>query len=167
MKVLKLVLSVATGCLLVGASSVVMAVGCPDGHIMFQTVPEIVIDGKSCVINSVIVEGRIQINNSTILSMTLVEAGGPVKITNGGADGNANLVRVEVLQGNIEVSGYQGTDGAVVVSSRIEFGSLHIRNNSSAVVQRNRIKGNINCENNTKQVVGGNQATGTDNCTGI
>ena len=60
MKSLKLFVSVATMCLLVGASSTAMAVGCPTGAIENQTVAEITIDGRSCFINEVIVQGKSQ-----------------------------------------------------------------------------------------------------------
>ena len=118
MKIQRLILSAVTAWLMVGASSAAMAVDCPNGRIIFDTVPEIVIDGQSCFIYAVTVEGKVKITNSPVLNMSFTDVGGPMTIENGE---NAVIIRVDVLVGNLRVSDYES---ATVLSSDIDDGAI-------------------------------------------
>jgi len=97
MKPLKLLVSIATVCLLVGASSAAMAVGCPTGAIEDITVAEIIIDGKSCFIHDVIVQGNIIVTNTEEVTIVDSEVSGSVQLL---SSRNATMVGTRVT-GNI------------------------------------------------------------------
>jgi hypothetical protein len=161
MKFQKLILSAATAFLMVGGSGAAMAVDCANGRIIFETVPEIVIDGQSCFIYAVTVEGKVTVTNSPVLNMSFTNVGGPMTIKNGE---NASVFRVDVLKGNLVVNNY---DAAVVLSNTVKDGVLKVNNNLLAVVWRNTVTGNIKCTGNEELEAAGNRATGTEDCFGL
>ena len=160
MKCRNLVLSVATSCLLMGASNAAMAVDCANGRIIFETVPKIVIDGQSCFIYAVTVEGKVTVKNSPVLNMSFTDVGGPMTIENGK---NAVIIRVDVLKGNLVVTDYEA---ATVLSNTVEDGVLKVNNNLLAVVRGNTVTGNIKCIGNGELEAAGNRATGVEDCAG-
>ncbi len=137
-----------------------MAVDCPSGRIIFDTVPEIVINGQSCFVYAVTVEGKVNVRNSPVFNMSFTDVGGPIKIVNGF---NAVVMRVDVLEGNLTVTGYEA---ASILSTEVKAGNLKVNNNLLAVVRRNTVTGNIKCIGNTALVAKGNRATGTEDCAG-
>ena len=97
MKSLKLFVSVATVCLLVGASGTAMAVDCATGLIENTSVEEITINGQNCLINDVAVTGDIVVVNSENLAIVDSTAGGRVRVI---GNRSATLVGLDVV-GNI------------------------------------------------------------------
>ena len=134
----KLFLSVATGGFLLGASGAAMAVGCPDGTIIGQTVDEIVINGEICVIFQTRVTGKVEITNSPILEMTFTDVGGPVTITGDPLISRVTVARVDVLQGNLTIA---GSLLAVIAGNDLGNGNLVVNNNAAATIYRNDVRG--------------------------
>ncbi len=143
MKTLKLFVSVATMCLLVGVSSTAMAVGCPGGTIENQTVAEdIIIDGQSCVINEVLVQGNVLVTNSEDLVMVKNTVEGNIRVFGGR---NATLVANTTKVGNIVVSGNETANVALNVAAR----TIRVNGNAQkATVKRNGAGVAIVCRNN-------------------
>ena len=143
MKSLKLFVSVATVCLLVGASSTAMAVGCPTGAIENQTVAEITVDGRSCFINEVIVQGNVLITNSEDLIMIKNTVDGDIRIFEGR---NATLVANTATVGNIVVTGNEDATLALNIAGQ----TIRVnRNGGKAIVKRNAAP-LIVCRNNDR-----------------
>ena len=168
----KLFLNVAAGGLLLGASGAAMAVGCPEGRIIFETVDEIVIDGQPCLVYETVVAGKIQVTNSPQFEITFSEVGGPITIQGRGATAadseNVTVFRTDVLNGDVEVTDFET---AVVARNVLNNGNLKVNNNLGAVVGRNTVNGtppetgNIECTGNTELDARGNRAAGVDGCT--
>ena len=164
----KLFLSSAAGCLLLGASGTSMAVDCADGTIIGQDVDEIVINGQACVIWRTRVTGKVEITNSPILEMTFTDVGGPVTITGDKLISRVTVANVDVLQGDLVVT---GNVLAVVAGSDLQNGNLVVNDNVAAFVSRNNVKGtppetgNLTCIGNIELDAVANLASGTIDCT--
>jgi hypothetical protein len=140
MKSLKLFVSVATVCLLVGASGTAMAVDCADGAIEDQDVDEIIVDGRSCFINNVNVAGNVVVTNSEDLIMIRNDVGGRIRVIGGR---NATLVGNEAR--NIVVSRNVRATLALNRARR----TIRVNGNVlKAIVKRNAAVVAIICRNN-------------------
>ena len=87
MKSLKLLISAAIVCLLVGASGAAMAVDivdCAGGVIANQEVDQITVDGEDCIISNVTVTGDIEVTNSDTLVMVSNNVVGNIRVLRGG-----------------------------------------------------------------------------------
>ena len=153
----------AIGCLLVGVSGAAMAVDCPEGRILFDTVDEIVIDGQGCLVYGTVVEGRVQVTNSPQFEINDSEVGGPIRILGTGAQSSENVTvfRVDVFSGDVEVVGFET---AIVAGNTLQDGDLEVNNNLGAVVTRNAVNGDISCIGNAELDAGGNRASGDNTC---
>jgi len=100
MKSLKLFVSVATVCLLVGASGTSMAVDCAGGVIANQEVDQITVVGENCIISNVTVTGDIEVTNSDELVMVSNNVVGNIRVLRGG---DVTLVANTTTAGNIVV----------------------------------------------------------------
>ena len=141
MKSLKWLVSVATVCLLVGASSAAMAVGCPTGSIEDITVGEITINGQNCLIHNVTVTGDVNITNSEEVTIVNGTVGGGVRLI---GSRNATMVGVTVT-GNIVARNNERANLAVNVAS-----SIGVIRNQKAVVKRNVAAIVILCRGNNR-----------------
>jgi uncharacterized protein YoxC len=143
MKSLKLFVSVATVCLLVGASSTAMAVGCPTGAIENQTVAEITVDGRSCFINEVIVQGNVLVTNSEDLIMIKNNVQGDIRVIGGR---NATLVANITEVGNIVVSRNEDATLALNVAAR----TIRVNGNGGKAIVKRNAAPLIVCRNNDR-----------------
>ena len=146
MKSLKLFVSVATVCLLVGASGTAMAVDCADGIIEGTVeepleVDEITIIGQNCLIHDVAVTGDIVVVNSENLGIVDSTVGGRVRVI---GNRNATLVGVDVV-GNITARNNEDANLALNVARNIR-----VINNHRAVVKKNLAAGIIRCRGNDR-----------------
>ena len=139
MKSLKLLVSVATVCLLVGVSGTAMAVDCDSGVIENTTVDNITINGKSCLIKDVVVEGDLTSIYGEEVAVIDGSVGGRVQLV-GGRD--ATMVGVTVT-GNILVRNNERALVALNIARNIR-----IINNGRAVVKRNGAAIAIVCRGN-------------------
>ena len=142
MKALKWLVSVATVCLLVGASGTAMAVDCEGGTIENTDVPEITIDGRSCFINEVIVQGNVLVTNSEDLIMIKNDVQGDIRVFGGR---NATLVANTTKVGNIVVSRNEDATLALNVAAQTIRVNGNVR---KATVKRNGAGLLILCRNN-------------------
>ena len=161
MKLQMLLSSIATGGLLLAVCGVAMAVGCPKGQILFDTVDEIVIDGESCIINAVTVEGKVIVKNSPVINISFSDIGGLLEIKN---SESVAVINSDVYKGNVEITNNEGTDPVVIANNTVQSGDLIVKNNVEVVVQRNAVNGDIKCTNNGQQEAKGNRASGKINC---
>jgi hypothetical protein len=141
MKSLKWLISVATACLLVGASGMAMAVDCSEGAIENIPVAEITLNGQSCFINNVTVEGDIVAVNSEEVTILNGSVGGRVRLIGGR---NATMVGVAVV-GNITARSNERANLALNGASNIR-----VINNDKAVIKRNGALGIIQCRGNRR-----------------
>ena len=141
MKSLKLLASVATACLLVGASSAAMAVGCLTGSIEDVTVDEIIIDGRSCFIHDVIVQGNIDVRNTEEITIVDSEVGGSVLLR---SNRFASMLGTNVT-GNILTRRNERVQLALNIAQGIWVGA-----NRKAVIKRNVGRIAIVCQNNDR-----------------
>ena len=167
MKYQKLLVSAATACLLVGVSSAAMAVDCPNGFIIGQSVDEIVINGQVCHIEDTVVDGNVTITNSPDVDMIDVQVTGNVTVT-GGANTNATLARVDSFSGSIDVSGHASAIVTACIArgagTAADNGNMVVNNNTAAVVYTNLVVGNLTCTGNTELDEYFNRVYGTENC---
>jgi hypothetical protein len=142
MKSLKLFVSVATACLLVGASGTVMAVDCAGGIIENTTVDSITIDGQSCFINEVFVNGDVIVRNSEELVMVRNNVVGNIRVLGGR---NVTLVANSAKDGSIVV---RSNERALLVLNNATETIRVIRTGKKATVKRNLAAIAIVCRNN-------------------
>ena len=143
MKLQKLLVSVATVCLLVGASSTAMAVGCPTGAIENQTVAEITVEGESCFINEVIVQGDVLVTNSEDLIMIKTTVQGDIRVIGGR---NAALVGNTAKVGSIVVS--RNEDANVVLNVAAQ--TIRVNGNGGKAIVKRNAAPLIVCRNNDR-----------------
>jgi hypothetical protein len=142
MKSLKMLVSAATVCLLVGASGTAMAVNCLGGTIENQDVADITVDGRSCYINNVNVAGNVVVTNSEDLIMVRNNVVGSIRVIGGR---NATLVANTTSEGSIVVS---RNETATVVLN-IAAQTIRVNGNvRKATVKRNGAGVAIICRNN-------------------
>ena len=142
MKALKWLVSVATVCLLVGASGTAMAVDCEGGTIENTDVPEIIVDGRSCYINNVNVAGNVVATNSEDLIMVRNNVGGDIRVLGGR---NATLVaNTTTVESDIVVS---RNETAILVLN-VAAQTIRVINNDKATVKRNGAGLAIVCRRN-------------------
>ena len=147
MKSLKLFVSVATVCLLVGASGTAMAVNCADGIIESTEeepleVDEIIVDGRSCYINNVNVLGNVIVTNSEDLIMVRTNVVGNIRVLGGR---NATLVANTTSEGSIVVNRNESAILVLNVAAR----TIRVnRNVKKATVKRNGAGLAIICRGN-------------------
>jgi hypothetical protein len=161
MKSLKLFVSVATLCLLVGASGTAMAVDCLGGAIEGTEgepleVDEITVDGRSCFINDVIVAGNVVVTNSEDLVMIDNDVRGRIRVIGGR---NATLVGNEAA--NIVVSQNETATLALNRARRTIRVNGNVR---KATVKRNFAIIAIICRNNGRLDSFENESTGDVEC---
>jgi len=156
---------------MLGASGAAIAVGCPEGRIISETVDEIVVNGQPCLVYETVVEGQVLVTNSPQFEITFSEVGGPISIQGVGAQvelsENVTVLRTDILLGNLTVTGFET---AIVAGNTLNNGNLTVNNNLGAVVVRNAVNGippatgNIECTGNIELESPGNRAAGVDNC---
>jgi hypothetical protein len=143
MKSLKLFVSVATMCLLVGASGTAMAIDCVGGVIANQEVDQITVDGEDCIISNVTVTGDIEVTNSDELVMVSNNVVGNIRVLRGG---DVTLVANTTTAGNIVV---RRNAKANVVLNNALAGSIVVAGTiNKAEVNRNIAVFTILCRNN-------------------
>ena len=143
MKSLKWLLSVAIVCLFVGASSTAMADGCPGGAIENQTVAEITVEGESCFINEVIVQGNVLVTNSEDLIMIGNTVQGDIRVIGGR---NAALVGNTAKVGSIVVS--RNEDANVVLNVAAQ--TIRVNGNGGKAIVKRNAAPLIVCRNNDR-----------------
>ena len=158
MKSLKLIVSVAAACLLLGASNAAMAVDCPNGSITDAIVDEIVINGQPCFIIGVRVRGTVNIANSPAIVMIENDVGFGIRVENSAFVG---VVNNRLSGGSLDV---RSSGQVEIVDNDVKKGSLRAIGNSNAQITRNDVGLNLVCANNTKQDAFFNHADGSDNC---
>jgi hypothetical protein len=158
MKFLKLVLSVATGWLLVGASGAAMAVDCASGSIVNTTVDEISVTGQGCLIWQVIVEGPVEINNGAVVVMIDNRVSGRVRVQN---SQTVLLSRNTVYNSNLVI---KTNTSAALLANVVVGGSIRVIDNTQAEVRENVASKNILCANNGKLDSFFNNAGGEEEC---
>ncbi len=108
MKSLRLLACASTACLFLGTSGAAMAVGCPTGTLVGVTVDEIVIDGQSCYIEGVIVNGDVTVTNSEAITVVASVINGNLRVGSGEfANIGANQVGLaDGITGDVLVSNF-------------------------------------------------------------
>jgi len=143
MKSLKLFVSVATMCLLVGASGTAMAIDCVGGVIANQEVDQITVDGEDCIISNVTVTGDIEVTNSDVLVMVSNNVVGNIRVLRGG---DVTLAANTTTAGNIVV---RRNSKATVVLNDALAGSIVVAGTiNKAEVNRNFALFTILCRRN-------------------
>ena len=143
MKSLKLFVSVATMCLLVGASGTAMAIDCVGGVIANQEVDQITVDGEDCIISNVTVTGDIEVTNSDVLVMVSNNVVGNIRVLRGG---DVTIVANTTTAGNIVV---RRNSKATVVLNDALAGSIVVAGTiNKAEVNRNFALFTILCRRN-------------------
>jgi hypothetical protein len=157
MKSQKLLVIAAIVCLLVGASGTAMAVDtCVDGVIQGTedeplTVDSIVVNGQSCFVHHVIVQGDVTVTNSEDFSMVDCKVEGSVSVKQSGS--------VIILANTVGiVEGDLATRSNLVVSRNdrawillnIVTGSTRVIRNSKADVKKNGVAINLLCLGNRR-----------------
>jgi DUF4097 and DUF4098 domain-containing protein YvlB len=168
----KLAVSAATVCLLLGAPGVAMAQEeepvidtCDEGQIIYKAVDEIVVDGRSCFINEVLVKGDVTATGGSTVTLISNRVGGSIDVS--GAT-RAFLVANQTFNGDIRV---EGNGSARVIGNLVNVGeataaggSLFVNDNDKARVNRNLVDGNIECVGNRVLESTFNLAGGTEIC---
>ena len=161
MKSLKLFVSVATMCLLVGASGTAMAIDCVGGVIANQEVDQITVDGENCIISNVTVTGDIEVTNSDELVMVSNNVVGNIRVLRGG---DVTIVANTTTAGNIVV---RRNARANVVFNNALAGSISIvvaGTINKAEVNRNFALFTILCRRNGRLDAFENEAEGDLEC---
>ena len=138
--------SVATVCLLVGASGAAMAVDivdCAGGVIANQEVDQITLDGEDCIISNVTVKGDIEVTNSDALVMVSNNVVGNIRVLRGG---DVTLVANTTTAGNIVVR--RNARANVVLNNALEGSIVVAGTINKAEVNRNIAVFTILCRNN-------------------
>jgi hypothetical protein len=148
MKNQKLLISVAIVCLLVGASGAAMALEtCAEGILQgteeepLVVEGDIIIDGRSCFINDVIVNGNVTATNSEDLTMIDNQVNGDVRVT-GGRDA---IVTLNTVKGNLLVRRNERALVVLNVASQIIWVNRTIK---KATVKKNAAAIAIVCNEN-------------------
>ena len=146
----------ATACLLLGASGASMAVDCADGTIVGQTVDEIVVDGRSCHVEDVVVQGNVTVTNSEKFALIDSNVGGALRVTGGR---NARIILNEIASGSVDVSNNE----LAAVLANIAPGTMLVNSNAHAEVVRNVVT-NLTCTANLRLDSRANEVAGVNNC---
>ena len=156
MKYTKIIVNAVAACLLAGASVAAMAVGCPEGFIENVEVDEIIIDGQSCFINDVIVNGNVLVTNSEDLIMTDNVVKGRVRIL----EGRTAIVSRNDIAKRLVVS---RNERAIVILN-IVIGSALVNTNDKADVKKNAVGLFLRCKRNRRLDSFQNEVAGQEDC---
>lgn len=172
MKLLKMLVSTATACLLLGAAGAAMAQEepapvvdtCESGAIILKVVDEIVVTDRSCFISDVLVSGNVTATGGQTVTISGSRINGNVSVTGGQ---NATVLGTQVLDGDILV---EGNTNAIVSANRVESvaqqvgGNILVNGNQEAKVNRNIADADITCTTNVDLNSFFNVAGGTSAC---
>jgi hypothetical protein len=156
MKSQKLIELASAACLLLGVSSASMAVDCVGGVIEEITVDEIIIDGQSCFVNDVVVEGDVIVKNSEDFTMVSTQVAGQVLVKGGRW---ATLFANKVNGGIVAVD----NERAALLVNVVE-GSMGVFRNDKADVKANGVLINLVCEDNRRLDSARNEVGGHEDC---
>ena len=165
MKLEKLFVTAAAGCLLVGASGIVVAQdsNCEGGIVNNRTVNNLTVTDQECFVSETIARGNVTVSNSPSFIMTNSTVAGTITIT-GGADDSVYIYDVEIFN-NASVNG--GSNVWWIDNSFIgeaANSNLTVENAEEAQFWYNRMNGNLTCSNNNSQFNFANLVFGEDTC---
>ena len=173
MKSKKMFVSAAISCLLAGASGASMAVDCPSGFILNETVDEIRIDGGTgCSILDTIVIGDVIVNSTIRFFMKSSRVLGRIEVR-GGED--TAIVETTVSDGTLpDRIVVQGASGDTLLSNNVLAGdgnmvvSDNLGEGAEVLIYSNEVGGDIRCQNNEPgaELALANIAGGTITCIG-
>ena len=156
MKFLKLVLSAATGCLLVGASGVAVAANnCEGGFLSGIIEQDVVVDGQSCVLRDADVSGKIQISNAPNATVLSTKASGNIVVQDSAI--------VAIMASNARNILARRNDAVLVVGT-LANKNLAVNRNVAAGVKQNDAVLSITCVGNGELDARFNYTEGEDNC---
>jgi hypothetical protein len=143
MKSLKLFVSVAIVCLLVGASGAAMAVEeCLDGILEGEIVDDIIIENRSCVIDDATVTGTIQVTNAEEITIIGSKVSGRVLVQ----QSRYATVAGNKFERNLVV---RNNETAIVAANRAPGRKIRVNSNFTATVKKN-VSDVLICKGNTR-----------------
>ena len=168
MKLQKLFVSAAIGCLLVGVSGAAVAadVTCEDGLINNETVDNVTVTGRSCHISETIVEGDVTVTDSPNLTMTNNRVAGQIKVTSSTGSGDVLLKDNRVFANPIVV---QNVARVLILDNTLigdtTKSNMSFDDNTDEVnIFSNEVAGDLLCSGNNFVATSGNFVFGSDTC---
>ena len=152
MKSLKLFVSVAVSCLLLGVSGgAAMAEGCGDGVLYNEPFNGnlVITDEESCAIIGNDIPGNLRASNVSNLLLLNNKVGGTIRVEGIKSQDTANVVANTVFQGRIIVKDYEQANVIENETLNPDEGNIRVSDNISALVQKNIAARNLRCPGNT------------------